>query len=54
MKSTFVDVNDAQQEVRIKDEPGHYLGKVVNGIFYAYCKRCKKHHKVSPEENKKQ
>ena len=49
------DTNDVQQEVRIKDELGHYLGKVVNGIFYAYCKRCKEHHKVIPgggKENK--
>jgi len=54
MKPTFVNINDVQQEVRIKDDLGHYLGKVVNGIFYPYCKRCKKHHKVSLEENKKQ
>ena len=44
MKNT----ND-QKEVRLKDKHGHFLGNILNGIVYVFCKRCKGFHKVIPE-----
>ena len=35
-----------QEEVRLKDKHGHFLGKFLNGIVYVYCKRCKEFHEL--------
>jgi len=43
-------VNSDQKEVRLKDRHGHFLGKILNGIVYVYCKRCKEFHEVISEE----
>lgn len=42
-------INSNQKEVRLKDRHGHFLGKILNGIVYVYCKRCKEFHEVIPE-----
>ena len=34
-------INNDQKEMRLKDRHGHFLGKILNGIVYVYCKRCK-------------
>ncbi len=39
-------ITDNQKEVRLKDKHGHFLGKLLNGIVYIYCRRCEEFHKV--------
>ena len=38
-------VND-KKEIRFKDRHGHFLAKILNGIVYVFCKRCKEFHQV--------
>lgn len=42
-------ITNNQKEVRLKDKHGHFLGKILNGIVYVFCKRCKEFHEVIPE-----
>ena len=47
-----------EEHIRIKDELGHFLGKVMrDGSLYIYCKRCKEFHycgKLSQLDNQAQ
>lgn len=47
-------INNNQKEMRLKDRHGHFLGKILNGIVYVYCKRCKEFHEVIPEGDEKE
>ena len=39
-------ISNNQEEVRLKDRHGHFLGKILNKVVYIYCKRCKEFHQV--------
>ena len=41
MEASMKNISNNQEEVRLKDRHGHFLGKILNGIVYVYCKRCK-------------
>lgn len=49
MEVSMKNIANIQKEVRLKDEHGHFLGKILNQIIYVYCKRCKKFHEVMPK-----
>jgi len=46
MEVLMENIPNDQKEIRLKDERGHFLGKILNRIVYVYCKRCKKFHEV--------
>ena len=35
-----------QEELRLRDKRGHFLGKICNEIVYVFCKRCKEFHRI--------
>ena len=42
-------IADNKKEERLRDKHGHFLGKIINGIVYIYCRRCEGFHQVIPE-----